>query len=216
MQRGSSLRHELLLGNLKDSEWYDVRLQTHASGEDLNLFYQGARGNFSAGEQEIVYELVLSEILPGEHLTIVYIVSQNSPAAKIGLLKLNERQYMLTNTVNDSLQKGQVYELDPQTKLLRFKTTTLPIIGPITLRHLHFDTPSPFHRMLDTALLPGFRRKRVASDIVPLYNLMAELSQSEISKEGMSALLNLMSQLGVSTFCSRILFDCLTKGKETA
>ena len=167
-------------------------------------------------EQLVLFELEMSEMLAGEHLTIIYSHDQGNTTYKIGLLKLNADKYIVTNDVEDVLTTGQLYSISADTKLLRNRKQPLPAIGSVLLLNLHFDTPSVFHRWLDVSILKGYRQKEVADDIVPLYNHIVGMCHKEVSKEDVQTLFDLQSQLGVSTFCSRILFDCLTKEKKTA
>lgn len=216
VHRGSSLRFELVLEKLSDNDWIGIQHQTQATGKDLNDFYQGVRGNYMMGEQSILYDFSMKEMLSGEHLTFVYTRAQDDRTCKIGLLKLNKSLYIVTNNVENILQKGQLYELAPETRLKRFQLHTLPIVGKVNLLNLHFDTPTPFHLLLDVAVLRQYRKHTVASDILPLYNHIVSMCQGDISTEDIFTMLDIQSLLGISTFSSRIIFDCLTEKHQTA
>lgn len=211
IRRGSSLRYELVLEDLGRKQWEKLQSMTNASSDELNGFYQGARGYFVPGKQKIEFDLPMIEVLPGEHLVAVFKKTEAETAFKIGLLKINDRQYIVSNEICPGFRKGQIVEIDSKATLRRFKECSLPLLGPVFLLDLYFEVPSPFHRVLDSAMLDGFRHHNIASDISLLYRQLSSFRENRMDKKDVKDLLDEFCEYGISTFCLRIMLDCLMK-----
>ena len=176
----------------------------------MNDFLQGARGNYSSITQDVDYELPLSEILPGEVISIVFQKQNDSTHGEIRILKLSPEKYLVLNSKLAPWKRASIYSLHPDSVFQRTKNIDFPEIGDVILSHIHIEKPSEFHRLLDTALLPRFRQTKVKNNITPLFCSLKVLLSNTNSLEEINQFLQDVAEYGISTFVIRQMADCLT------
>lgn len=209
VNRGSSSRYELFVQEPTQSLWRDIQEQTYASGQDLEIFLQGTRGNYREDDKKVDFVLKLGEVLPGEIIRFVFSKTGESDPIIIELLKLNNEQYIIVRCQGPSLL-GAIWPIKADTQIKRMQTISLPTLNNVVVLYVSFVVPTSFHRQLDIALLSGFRQKQTAQDICPLLEWLKHSLSSDITREQLDELLQLTAELGVSTFVIRKLIDCFS------
>lgn len=206
--KGPSPRYELKITELMREQWQDLCVRFGVTDDDINSFYLAARGNYIIPEKAVETRLLLSDILAGETLSIVFSTcAANHNLLK--LLKLDDNNYLVLSKYRD-LKQTDVYTLSQSTHLHRFEETDMPAIGKVKLSAVFFHQPTIFHYTLDSALLPNYRRTETATSIMPIIRKIKNILPDEMTKEQLHEILVLAASLGVSTFTIRQTIDTYT------
>lgn len=216
VRRGSSSRYELYVNDPTQKQWNAIKELTYATGQDLEGFLQGARGNYTEDTLPVEYELFFNEILPGEVFSIVYQQSSQTDHGEVELLKLDRDHYLVIGSKHSSLTIGTVCTINDGTYICRMHSVSIPNVGNVHVSHIAFKIPTTFHRLLDVALLPGFRQSKTATSIMPLYDWLLHVLPEELQTEQLTELFELTAKLGVSTYVVRRIIDCITSQNQKA
>lgn len=200
--RGQVSRYELLLHDPSRDRWNEIRQQTHSSNEEMNDFFQGARGNYFVNHQNVQHVLKMSDILAGEHLELTVQSGNNGQVAIISLLKLSPECMLITN----GPKRGSTVRLSRDFEF-RFDSIELPAFGNVKIASERFIPPTVYHRNLDAALMRNFRNTKTKDDISPVYNQVAAMCQHQSSVDDINLLVSLLAECGVSTYSARVIFD---------
>lgn len=200
--RGQVSRYELLLHEPSHDRWIEIRQLTHSNNEEMNDFFQGARGNYFVNYQNVQHVLRMSDILAGEHLELTVQSGNSGQVAIIRFLKLAPECMLIT----DGPKSVSTVRL-PREFEFRFENIELPTFGSVKLSSERFIPPTVYHRNLDAALMRNFRNIKTKDDISPVYNQVAAMCQHESTVDDINLLVSLLAECGVSTYSARVIFD---------
>lgn len=216
VRRGSSSRYELYVKEPTLKQWNIIKELTNATGQDLEGFLQGARGNYTEETLPVEYEMFFNETLPGEIFSIVYQQSNQTDHGEIELLKLDGDHYLVIDSKNSPLTIGAVCMINDDISICKIHSVCIPNVGIVHVSHIAFKIPTIFHRLLDVALLPGYRQSKTAANIMPLYDWLLHVLPKELQTEQLTELFELTAKLGVSTYVIRRIIDCITSQSQNA
>lgn len=217
VRRGLSSRYELFVDDPTQRQWSAIKEETYATGQDLEGFLQGTKGNYIEDILSVEYELFFNEILPGEILSIVFQQSNKTNHGEVELLKLDESHLMVIDSKHSPTMNGTIIMITGETSICRMQSFCIPNIGNVYVSHIAFKMPTSFHRLLDVALLPGYRQAKTATSIMPLYDWLVHFLPEELQINQLTELFELTAKLGVSSYVVRRMIDSITsKSQKTS
>lgn len=208
VNRGPVSRYELILQEPSRERWNEIAQHTNASPEAMNSFFQASKGNKDFLIQKTIecnHDLKLNQILAGEHFEFSLSFS-NGNAASVRLLKLDASCCLVTKEVglSSDRQYKDIIKLNIDTPLSQ-------CIKDAEIKSMRFLPPTDFHKTFDSAILHDYKRTKVATSIMPLYDICLELitNARQINITETRNLLNTISSFGISTYTVRIILDTL-------
>lgn len=207
VNRGPVSRYELILQEPSRERWNEIAQHTNASPEAMNSFFQASKGNKDFLIQKTIecnHDLKLNQILAGEHFEFSLSFS-NGNAASVRLLKLDASCCLVTKVVGSGLPAAGDLACVPETSSVR------QCIKDAEVKSMRFLPPTDFHKTFDSSILHDYKRTKVSTSIMPLYNICLELitNARQIDITETRDLLDTISSFGISTYTVRTILDCL-------
>lgn len=188
--KGPRPRYALKM-NLSREKWDELKIRFKSTDSDLNEFFASARGYYYPRQTDTMYNIRFADILAGEVFFIIRQGEGANAARRFDLMKLNNRACLVLADSGTS-QRGDTY----------------PLAEPTLLSEATFVEPSPFHRLLDAALLRNYASYPVAPSVEPVVEHVKNIVNRDITLRETVELFDLVARHGLSTFALRTILDC--------
>lgn len=209
VQLSDRVRYELNLVEPSRQRWNDIRQLTGASNQEMDEFFQAAKGQYYVADISNPFPTKMSEILAGEHFSMNLSCKSDNSSSWISLLKLTPDHCLVTDSKLAKIVKGTTLIISPDT-LFSSAKCQFPQLGEVQVDYMRFFPPTTYHRTMDMALLPKFRKTHVAENITAINNYLIEMVQTDNDLYAVQKMLTMLAENGISTYSARVMMDTAT------
>lgn len=211
VQQNERVRYELDLVEPNRQRWNDIRQLSDASNQEMDEFFQAAKGQYYVADISNPFPTKMNEILAGEHFSMNLTCKLDNSSYWISLLKLAPDRCLVTDSKLAKIAKGTTLIIATNT-LFSSAGCQFPQYGEVLVEYMRFFPPTTYHRTLDMALLPKFRKTNVANNITEIYNYIIEMVQTDNDLYEVKKMLSMLAEGGISTYSARIMMDTASTG----